>query len=680
MNLLQMNTPPNLHWFRKVFMDNFQSKTAFHLLLLILLPILIYVQSVKFDYTNFDDNGIILQKFDLVGNIHHIDTAFKVDAFFNPTGDFYRPVQNISFMLDAQVSREKLWMFHITNLIIHILTCISIYYFLPFLNIKKYTAFLMALLYSIHPLFASGVAWIPSRGDILIGVLGLQLFITFALYFRTKNIAYLIAHILLFLVTIFTKETTVFFPILFLYYYYFFVENKFNIKNLLRLIPFGVAWLGIFIFFFTLRKRVVAKSGAPVDVLGIIPFFKNNTVIPTIIGKFFVPFNLSTFPLYNNTSTIIGLIFLLGILYFTFEYSIEKKWAALLGLLWFVLFAIPPTIYRLQNADIFFNYLEHRTYLPMIGVVIILALLIDDHILSPVFYQRFIWAYIPIVLLFSVLAFIHCRDYKDGYSVNNCAAKLNNPSALAGRAGRDLEIKDTTMALEDINKAIELNPTDPNMFFQRGKIMSRMFNHKAAEENFSMALSMQPYMVDALLARSIELRYLHKYDAAFRDIFQAASIDPNNPKVFYSFGNLQAATKNYKEADSCYSKVIKLSPKYADAYNNRAYCKLMQGDYQNAITDCNQALQLMGERPSPIVFNNLGQAYRELNKLDTALVCFNRAIDLDNHFAQAYFERGKAYLKFNQIENACMDWHQSDSLGYKDTTGMGKKYCNLLLK
>ena len=201
--------------------DNFQSKTVLHILLIILLPTLVYMQSVKFDYTNFDDNGIILQKFDIVGNIHNIDTAFKVDAFFNPTGDFYRPIQNISFMLDAQVSGQKLWMFHITNLVIHILTCISLYFFLPFLNIKKYTAFLLALLFSIHPLFASGVGWIPSRGDILIGVLGIQLFITFALYFRTKNITYLILHILLFLITIFTNETTVFFPILFLYYYFF---------------------------------------------------------------------------------------------------------------------------------------------------------------------------------------------------------------------------------------------------------------------------------------------------------------------------------------------------------------------------------------------------------------------------------------------------------------------------
>lgn len=667
---------PSSSWLRKHIIDGFRNKTLLHILIITILPILVYVQSVNYDYTNFDDNGIILQRFDIVGNIHHIDTAFKVDAFFNPTGDFYRPVQNITFMLDAQVSKDKLWMFHITNLLIHILTCISLYFFLPFLNIKKYTSFLLAALFSIHPLFASGVGWIPSRGDILIGVLGIQLFITFALYFRTKNILYLIIHILLFLVTIFTKETTVFFPILFLYYYFFLIKEKFSFKSILRLAPFGASWLGILIYYLILRSKVVAKSGATVDVLGIIPFFKNNTVIPTIIGKFFIPFNLSTFPLYNNASTIIGLICLLGILYLTFEYSIEKKWAASLGFLWFLLFAIPPTIYRLQNADIFFNYLEHRTYLPMIGIVIILALFIDDHIGSTSFHKWFIWAYIPVMILFGVLAHIHCEDYKDGYSVNDRAAKLNNPSALAGRAGRDLEKKDTTQAMSDINKAIELNPTDPNMYFQRGKIMARMLNHEAAEQDFSLTLNMQP-TTDALLGRSIERRYLHKYEAALRDIYQAATLEPNNPKIFYSYGNLLVATKNYKEADSCYTRVIKLVPTHAEAYNNRAFCKLFTGNYMGTIADCNKALKLMGDKPSPIVFNNLGQAYRELNKLDSAFIYFNQAVALDKNFAQAYFERGKAYLKINNLNNACTDWIKSKSLGYTDTTGMANKYCNV---
>jgi tetratricopeptide (TPR) repeat protein len=658
-------------------LSKLKESRSWHIGLLVLLPCIIYIQSVKFDYTNFDDNGIILQKFDVVKNIKNVDTAFQVDAFFNSTGDFYRPVQNISYMLDAQVSGSKLWMFHITNLLIHILTCISLYFFLQFLHLKRYTAFLLALLFAVHPLFASGVGWIPSRGDILIGLFGILLFLSFGLYFRTKKLVYMVLHALLFLVTIFTKETTVLFPLFFLYYYFLVLRKDIAVedrrKSFRKLIPFFVSWVAIFLFYYFLRKKVVANTGANVDVLGIIPFFKNNTVIPTIIGKFFVPFNLSTLPLYDNITTIIGLIFLLIITYLTFEYSREKRWAALMGLIWFLFFAIPPTIYRLENADTFFNYLEHRTYLPMIGIVIILGYFLDDHLSSPTFAKRFIWLYMAVTLIFGSLAFVHCADYQNNFTLSSRAAALNNPSGLSMRAGNYMEKKDTTNALADINKAIELSPKDPNMFFSRGKIWSKMQDHVAAEQDFTLALNLNPNFIDAYAARSVERRFLKKYEAAFRDIYTAISRDTANPKLYMSFGNLFVAVENYPEAIKSFSKAITLQPSYAEAYNNRGYSKLLTGDYEGTINDCYKAIQLKVK--SPYVFNNLGRAYREINKTDSAFYYFDKAIQTDKNFGQAYFEKGKAWQKINANSSACKDWNTALQLGYREAKESIDKYC-----
>ncbi len=649
-------------------------KAWWHIALLIVLPAIIYVQSVKFDYTNFDDNGIIQQKFNIVKNIRAIDTAFKTDAFFNPTGDFYRPVQNISFMLDAQVSHDKLWMFHITNLLIHILTCIALYYFLMFLDLRRDTAFFLALLFGVHPLFASGVGWVPSRGDILIGLQGLLLFMTFGNYFKTGKIIYLILHVILFLITIFTKETTILFPLFFLYYYFFIIKLKFSFK---KLSPFIILWTAIMVFFFILRKKVVANTGATADVLGIMPFFKNNTVIPTIIGKFFVPFHLSTFPLYDNVTTIIGLIFLLVIVYLTFEYSIEKKWAALMGLLWFLLFAIPPTIYRLENADIFFNYLEHRTYLPMIGIIIILGFFLDAHLSSAQFKKYFMWAYVPVILILGTLAYIHCSDYQNHVTLTERAAELDNPSALAGSANDWLSKGDTTKALEYINKALVLNNKDAGIYFQRGKIMARMQKHEEADQDMSMALSLMPRYFDALLARSVERRIMKKYEAAFRDIFSASQIDSANPKVYFSFGNLFLATQNYNDAVTAFTKAVTLQPAYGEAYNNLAYAKILSGNDTGAIYDCHRALALMKDKPNPIVYNNFGRAFTHLDEFDSAFYYFDKAITLDKNFADGYFQRGLAEQKNNNMDGACNDWRNAERLGYKDTSGVVNKYCAL---
>jgi tetratricopeptide (TPR) repeat protein len=577
-------------------------------------------------------------------------------------------------MLDAQVSGEKLWMFHITNLIIHILTCISLYYFLQFLSLKRYTAFLLSLLFAVHPLFASGVGWIPSRGDILIGLFGLNLFLTFGKYFKTGNLTYLFLHAILFVITIFTKETTVLFPFFFLYYYFFILKEKFSFK---KLSPFAIIWAASFVLFFILRRKVTVGSGATVDVLGIIPFFKNNQVIPTIIGKFFIPYNLSTFPLYENISTIIGIIFMIVLGYLTIKYSTEKKWAVLMGLLWFLFFAIPPTIYRLENADTFFNYLEHRTYLPMMGIVLIVGFFLDEHIDSGIYKKYFAWFYVPLIVVFSILAFMHCADYKDHKSVSNRAAKLNNPAGLSFRAGIWIDKGDTTAAMADMNKAIELNPKDANMFFARGRIKAKMNDHIGAEQDFSLAISLNPGLVNAYLARAVEKRFLKKYESAFRDMFTAVKYDSANPKVHTSLGNLFIAVGDYKNAIVGFSKAISLQPTYAEAYNNRAYAKVLSADYKGAIEDGKMALKIMNQKPSYITYNNIGYAYRELNQLDSAFVYFNKAIAMNNNFAEGYFERGKANQKNNNITNACNDWNKANSLGYKDSTNLLNKYCKV---
>jgi tetratricopeptide (TPR) repeat protein len=679
---------------KKTFMEKFSNSKGWHIALLVLFPVLIYIQSLGFEYTNFDDNGIILQKFEVVGNIKKIDTAFKVDAFFNKTGDFYRPIQNASFMLDAAVSREKLWMFHITNLLIHILTCISLYFFLQLLKLKRMTAFLVSLLFAVHPLFASGVGWIPSRGDILIGLFGIQLFMTFALYFKTKKIIYFLLHTLLFFLTLFTKETTVLFP-LFLVYYYFLVFRKEQAvegepalkilpllrNSFLKLLPFFLVWAGLLVFYLMLRKPVVTGTGATIDVLGVIPFFKNNPVIPIIIGKFFVPVNLSTLPLYDNLSTIIGVIFLLAIAYVTVEFSRKKKWAVLMGLLWFLLFAIPPTIYRLENADTFFNYLEHRTYLPMIGILIILGFLLDRYLLTHNF-RVLKYVYPIFILIFSVLAFIHCADYRNNFTLSSRAAKLDNPSGLSMRAGNYMSKGDTASALADIEKAIQLSPKDANMFLSRGKIRARMQNHEGAEQDFTLAITLNSGLNEAFLQRSIERRLLKKYEGSFRDIKTVLDREPANPKLHMSLGNLLVEVKDFENAVLAYSEAIKLQPAYAEAYSNRGYAKLFVKDFQGAADDCSKAIGMMGKSPSPYSFNNLGHAYRELNQLDSAFKYFDKAIAAKARFPEAFFERGKAKQQMNKQDDACADWNMALQQGYSDTARTIEHYCqkNLLQK
>ena len=106
----------------------------------------------------------------------------------------------------------------------------------------------------------------------------------------------------------------------------------------------------------------------------------------------------------------------------------------------------------------------------MIGIVIIVAYLLDDILTSPIFSKRFLFAYIPVIILFSVLSWSYAADYKDSAILRAVRLNLNNPAALGMRAEYYMGKKDTASALADINKAIELNPREFMLFFRRGTI------------------------------------------------------------------------------------------------------------------------------------------------------------------------------------------------------------------
>ena len=84
----------------------------------------------------------------------------------------------------------------------------------------------------------------------------------------------------------------------------------------------------------------------------------------------------------------------------------------------------------------------------------------------------------------------------------------------------------------------------------------------------------------------------------------------------------------------------------------------------------------MNTKPSPVTFNNLGKAYCEKNQLDSALKYFNKAIELNQYFSEAYFERGVAKQKNNDKEGACKDWKTASAFGYKDSTYSLDKFCS----
>ena len=92
---------------------------------------------------------------------------------------------------------------------------------------------------------------------------------------------------------------------------------------------------------------------------------------------------------------------------------------------------------------------------------------------------------------------------------------------------------------------------------------------------------------------------------------------------------------NYKEKSN---NTIKINPNYIGAWNNLGNNAFRQQNFSQAVKCFEKELN---QNKTSIPFRALGRAYVELGKTDSARICFQHAVELDNNYASAYLNLGQ---------------------------------------
>jgi len=119
----------------------------------------------------FDDSALIVNNPILKVKGFPLN-AFKTHIYAHWTGNpsfslMYRPLQVLTYWLDYKVWGLKPLGYHLTNLILHLLSGILLYFLLAGLFSGKTTAFFTAALFLSHPLNLPVVSYVSGRADIL---------------------------------------------------------------------------------------------------------------------------------------------------------------------------------------------------------------------------------------------------------------------------------------------------------------------------------------------------------------------------------------------------------------------------------------------------------------------------------------------------------------------------------
>ena len=103
--------------------------------------------------------------------------------------------------------------------------------------------------------------------------------------------------------------------------------------------------------------------------------------------------------------------------------------------------------------------------------------------------------------------------------------------------------------------------------------------------------------------------------------------------VYFFKGRVFSELGRFSKADKAYNNTININPNYIGAWNNLGNNAFRQQNFSIAI---NYYKKELIQNKTSIPYRALGRAYVELGKIDSARICFQHSIELNNNYASAY--------------------------------------------
>jgi len=465
------------------------------LLWLALAAILVYIVSLSFGYTELDDS-IFIRDFQAYNeDLHNLLVSFQRGLFDAVKDPYYRPLFSDVMILNYQLSGTDILSYHAVNILLHMTAVLLVYKLLVRVQIKELTAFILALVFAVHPVLSQAVAWIPGRNDTLLAIFVLGFLIYAIDYSNNGKIKDLSLSAFFLLLAFFTKETAVFAPPVAFILLVFVLGKKWQDKRNLLLYA---KWVGCYLVWFVARSLATTSSSGIASKEGISETFRRLPVIIQYLGKIFLPINLSVFPTQQDTSYYYG-IFAIAVLVLIIALSKQRNMKIVLGSLGiFLLFLMPALLVpdRLNQQTF-----EHRLYLPIIGILLLLpqTVLFNNKLTN----KQLFTCSVAICIVFAAINIYHQQSFASPRAFWTQATETSPNSAYANMMLAARLDKDEVGRSEELfRKAYRLNPNEKYLNFYMGDMLQK-HDSVAASEKYLLAEKKNSdyYLCDFLLAR-----------------------------------------------------------------------------------------------------------------------------------------------------------------------------------
>lgn len=525
-----------------------------------------------------------------------IPAIVRNHLLFRPARFWHDPAQLLNSM-NRLAAGEVPFVYHLTNLILHCINTVLVYYFLSTLFRGATAVLLGSLLFAVHPVHAEAVVWVSGRPYLVIAMFILANYLLYRKAavngFRGR---FFLAYLLSVLFFLYDSVRT------YGFYYFFplflpladFVEGEWRRRWKFWLPFFAIAACKALLVKVALAGRVIALAeqggGVPAwnnPLFSAAHSFFSNLAILLWPVRLTLYHEVSSPPLPLVISETVFFLLLLASLPFVFRKAKEMFLAIAL----FALFLLPTY----SPLAVCCMVAERYLYFPLVALSIAVAYFWDRCVKAPGrFRSAVILLSVAVLSLYALRTMRRNEDWQDekrfwqsalasSPQSSRVLAKIGDIYRQEGRLGE---------AVQAFKKAIALNSREAAAYNNLGVTHAQMGKDEEALQDYRKAIELKPDFSEAYFNLGNLYAAQGNTAEALASFSKAVEIDPWFAEAYLNMGAVCAGKGAWPEAIVAYKNALQAHPRFAVAHNNLAVAYYYYGEYGLAETHCRKAREL----------------------------------------------------------------------------------------
>lgn len=147
-------------------------------------------------------------------------------------------------------------------------------------------------------------------------------------------------------------------------------------------------------------------------------------------------------------------------------------------------------------------------------------------------------------------------------------------------------------AIFELSKAIQVNPSNPAAYHDRGVAHQALANYPESIDDFDKALEIAPSLAITYFSRGISWKSLGKFDRAIADQTQAIALFPDSADAHGELGVVHQCRLDFDASIASLTTALNLAPREPSHVKHRGLAQFYRGDFKAAAADLERALDL----------------------------------------------------------------------------------------